>query len=277
MPDITNPFFGEIYSYIRTSVMQRGYTSILYTTEDDLDILTEYLTGTSIRQLDGMILCFVDHDEAIATFIEDIQSEVPVVLLSWDVSNTSFNSVCIDVLEGIYKATSHLISLGHRKLAYIGDFEDNRISQAKFSGFIKALNDTNCKFNREYVCFGGDTFNTGYNAARKFVTNTVDHITAIVAEDDLLAIGAMKYLLQRGIKVPDEIALTGFDDILLSRVYEPSLSTVSLPKDQMGQEVVKLLLSKIEEPGAIKTQILLKTAFIARRSTDRGVPVDFSF
>jgi DNA-binding LacI/PurR family transcriptional regulator len=276
-PDIVNPFFGELYSYIRTYALQGGYNSFLYTPEDNPDLLKGYLTSTSIRQLDGVILCFIDHNELFASFIEEIQTFVPTVILSWNVSSTKFNSVCVDVFEGIYKATVHLLSLGHRQLAYIGESESSRISMEKYNGFAKAMHEAGCEINENFVFYGGDTLQSGYLAARKMIMNTGLGITGIVAEDDFLAIGAMKYLLQKGIKIPDEIALTGFDDILLSRMYEPSLSTVSLPKDRLGKEAVRLLLAKIEKPGTKKTQIIVNTEFIERGSTNKNGPMVFNF
>jgi LacI family repressor for deo operon, udp, cdd, tsx, nupC, and nupG len=105
--------------------------------------------------------------------------------------------------------------------------------------------------------------------------NLSESPAAIVAEDDFLAIGSMKYLLHRGIKIPDEVAVIGFDDILLSSMYEPSLSTISLPKEQIGSEAVKLLLSRIETPAARNRQVILDTKLVVRNSTVKGIPVEF--
>jgi DNA-binding LacI/PurR family transcriptional regulator len=275
MPDVLNPFYGEVYSFMRTSVLQNGYTPILYTTADDLELLKSYLSGISIRQLDGLILCFVDEDEIIKEFIEEIQSQVPIVLISWDVTNVTLNTVVIDVFEGIYTATNHLISLGHKNIAYIGGFESSRISREKYNGFVKAMDDAGLKINLEFVYKGPDSLQTGYHAARKLSRNTNNSPTAIVAEDDFMAVGSMKYFLQNGIKIPDEIAIIGFDDILVGRMYEPSLSTISLPKEQIGVEAVKLLLSKIQKTKGKNKQINLKTTLEVRSSTVKNAPVEF--
>lgn len=276
-PNILNPFYGEVYSFIRMSTLQKGYTPILYTTEDNLDILRGYLSGTSIKHVDGVILCFVEEDEAMQNFIEDVQAQVPVVLISLDISNSKLNSIVIDVFEGIYTATMHLISMNHNNIAYMGGPKNNSITKEKYNGFLKAMNDAGCEVKPEFVSFGNDTLQSGYQAARAFTMNVKGSPTAIVAEDDFLAIGGLKYLLQRGIKVPDEIAVVGFDDIFLSKMYEPSLSTISLPKEQIGLEAVKLLLSKIDKPESKNKKIILKTELIIRNSTDKNIPVEFEF
>ena len=277
VPDISNPFYGEVYKYIRLAIIQKGYTPILYTTEDNLDILRGYLSGISIGQLDGLILCYPGEDEALAAFTEEIQSQVPLVLLGWDISDNKLNSVVIDVFEGIYKATKYMISLGHKDIAYVGGFEGSRISREKYGGFARAMKDAGHEVDSRHVYFGNDTLQSGYQAARSFTMTAGGSLTAIVAEDDFLAIGCLKYLLNRGVRVPEDIAVIGFDDILLARMFEPSLSTISLPKEQIGKEAVKLLMSRIDKPLGKNRQIILNTELVIRNSTDKNAAVEFEF
>lgn len=273
-PDITNPFFVEVYNSIRRSAAANGYIPVLYTTEDNLETLKEYLTSIPIRQVDGVILCFVDENESISKFIENIQESIPLVLLSWDINNSNFSCVCIDVFEGILKSTNHLISLGHRNIAYVGGCEKNRISLEKHNGYIKAMADAGLEVKQEYEYYGDFNLRTGYYAARKFSMFT-KMPSAIVAENDILAIGSIKYLLQRRIKVPEDIAVIGFDNITLSSMYEPALSTISLPISQMGEESVKLLISGINNPNSKSKLIILKNELVVRNSTDKNAPIQF--
>ena len=138
------------------------------------------------------------------------------------------------------------------------------------------MNDAGYDINPMLVHHGSDTMQAGYQAARSFVMST-NRLTAVVAEDDFLAIGCLKYLTQHGIKVPDEVAVTGFDDILLSRMYEPPLSTISIPKKEIGFEAVSLILDRIKKPSAKKKQLIFKTDLIVRNSTDKNMPVEFEF
>jgi LacI family transcriptional regulator, repressor for deo operon, udp, cdd, tsx, nupC, and nupG len=273
-PDITNPFFAEIYDAIRVSSVNKGYTPILYTTDDDLETFKAYLTDISLRQIDGLILCFADEDEEIESLIEKIQSKIPTVLLSWDINTTKFNSVSIDVFEGILRATNHLISLGHKNIAYVGGLEKIRISREKFNGYVKALTNSGLEINQEFIFRGDFKLKTGYNAARKFAMNSCMP-TAIVAENDILAIGSIKYFLQNKIRVPQDVAVVGFDNINFSSIYEPSLSTISLPIHQMGEEAIKLLVSIINKPDSKKKLIILRNELIIRNSTDSNAPVEF--
>jgi len=273
VPDVTNPFFAEVYNSIRSSAMQKGYSSILYTTEDNLNTLKDYLASLSLRHVDGIILCFLDEDEAVEKFIEELQSYIPIVLLSWDMNNTNVNSIVVDVFEGIYSSTKHLINLGYKNIAYIGGPVNSRISMEKFNGYSKALKEADMELNPHCVYHGSYSLQCGYQAARMFLMQSTPP-GAIVGANDIIALGSLKYLLHKKINVPDDIAVTGFDNISLSAMYEPALSTVALPIGQMGKEAIRLVLSEFDESKQKKRQIILDTRLIVRKSTDRTAPVE---
>lgn len=272
VPDITNPFFAEIYNSIRQSAALSGYVPILYTTADDLANLKDYLASISIKQVDGIILCFVDEDEAIVKFIDEVQKFIPLVMLSWNINNTNFNCVSIDVFEGAMKATNHLISSGHKQIGYAGGHD--RVSKEKHSGFTKALRNAGLEPKPECEYYGDFNLQTGYYAARKF-SMLPDMPTAIFAENDILAIGCIKYLLQSNIRVPEDVAVIGFDNIKLSAMYEPSLSTISLPIVQMGEESVKLLVSSMNNRDTKNRLLILRNELVVRNSTDKNAPIEF--
>ena len=272
VPDIGNPFFAEVYNAIRLASVSKGYTPILYTTEDDPDALKTCLESISIHKIDGMILCFVEEDEIIEEYIKNVRSNIPIVLFSRDISNIRSNCIVIDVFEGVGKSTGHLISLGHKNIAYVGGDEKNKVSRQKFSGYLKALRDAGLKTG--HVCHGNFDLRTGYFAARELLM-LPEVPTAIVAESDIIAIGCMKYLLQKGVKIPDDMAVIGFDNIDLSSMYEPSLSTISLPIRNMGEEALKLLLESMNNTSAKSRLIVMNSELIIRNSTDKSIPVQF--
>lgn len=274
VPDITNPFFVEVYNSIKSSASQNGYASILYTTDDSPDTLNYYLTSVQMQHVDGLVLCFIDNNKAIEDFIDELHSNTPMVFLSWDINNTKHNSVVVDVFEGIYTSTRHLIELGHKNIAYIGGPENDIISKEKFNGYTKAMESAGYEVNQQLIFHNSYTLQSGYQAARKLMMLPVI-ADALVAENDIIAIGSAKYFLQRKINIPDDIAVIGFDNIPLSAMYEPSLSTISLPTTQMGNEAIKILMSRIDKPLLKNKQIILKTSLIVRNSTSKNAPLEF--
>jgi len=275
VPDITNPFFAEMYNSIRLSALDSGYTSILYTTEDNPDILKHYLTEPITRHVDGLVLCFLEEDGKIENLIDKIDEKTPVVLLGWDINNTRFNSVVIDVFEGMYKSTTHLIELGHKNIAYIGGPEKDRISKEKFKGYVRAIKTAGYELRHNLILHDNYSLQSGYHAARALTMLPVVP-DAIAAENDILAIGCIKYFLQQKIRIPEDIAVTGFDNIPLAAMYEPSLTTVSIPVEQMGYEAIKLFISLLKTRLSKKRQIIQKTNLIVRNSTFGSAPIEFT-
>lgn len=276
VPDITNPFFAEVYTSIKSSASQNGYASILFTTEDNSDTLNHYLASVNMQHVDGIVLCFIDNNKIVEEFINQLHPSKPIVFLSWDVNNTKRNSVVIDVFEGIYSSTKHLIELGHKNIAYLGGPKNDIISMEKFNGYTKAMESVGYEINQQLIFHSKYTLHSGYQAARK-LTMLTPIPDALVAENDILAIGSLKYFLQRKINVPDDISVIGFDNIPLSAMYEPSLSTISLPLTQMGNEAIKILMSMIGNPSLKTKQIILKTSLIIRSSTSKNAPIEFEF
>ena len=270
VPDIVNPFYTSVYDSVRGSASPYGYKAILYTTEDDLKILRDYLEGDYIDEVDGIILRFLDEDEIAADF-EKIRSRIPFVLLSWDM-NAKTDSVVVDVFDAVNKATNHLLQLGHRDIPYIGGPSDSRISKEKMRGYEKAMGDADSSLRPEYVFMGRYRLQTGYQATQQFLR--LPHPpSAIVAANDTLAIGSMKYLLQKKIRIPEDVAVIGLDNVPLSAMYEPAISTVTIPIERMGLEAVKMLMNRIQKPHSRSRNILLGTELVIRSSTDKISPL----
>lgn len=271
VPEIANPFYTEVYNIVRSIASEKGYTTILYTTEENLDILNDFLTQFSKYTADGLIFCFLDEDEIIQRF-KEVQHSIPITLMSWDINTTEFSSVIINLFDSMYRSTQHLLNIGHRKIAYVGGPDLSRISKEKIQGYKKALQDAKIEVDENYVFAGKYRFQTGYHAAMKFMQNS-NPPTAIVCANDVLAIGCIKYLKYNSYDIPDDIAVMGFDGIQLSYIYDPSISTVVIPIDEMGREAVNMLINKIEKPGSKNRQAIFDTSVVIRRSTKKDAPI----
>jgi LacI family repressor for deo operon, udp, cdd, tsx, nupC, and nupG len=272
-PNITDPFFAELYNSIKIAAIAKSFTPILYTTEDDLELLKDYLVNAMTFHVDGVIMCYVDEDKTVENIIHEIQLRMPIVLITDDLNHTENSSVVIDKFNGIYKATNHLISQGHKKIAYIGGPESSRRAKEKFNGYLKAIKDMGGDINPDYIYSGNYNMQSGYNAARYFsmLSSTP---TAITAASDILAIGSLKYFLHEKIDVPEEIAIIGFNNILLARMYEPGLSSIALPIKKMGNEAIDLLVAKMKNLNSRNRQLILNTELIIRNSTNKDAPLE---
>jgi DNA-binding LacI/PurR family transcriptional regulator len=275
VPDIANWFYSEFYNAMHLAALAGGYSIVLVTTEEDREALREYLENISTQNVDGIILCFLDEDD-LGESLAAAQEKLPIVLLSWDILNTRFNTVVIDLCESLYKTTRHLIDMGRKRIAYIGGTIGSRISAEKYRGYRKAMTESGLPIRQEYYFEGGYRIGTGFRGIRNFMLSVVPP-DAVVCANDVLAIGCIKYLTKKKYAVPDDVAVTGMDNIALSSIFEPSLTTCNIPMTEMSETAISLLHDAIHKRNAPKRQILFNTKLLVRNSTDKDVLIDFEF
>jgi len=251
MPGIINPYFAELFDTIRGVAQSAGYTVLLQTGDETGDISQvgdpEFSTP-SIQRVDGIILCFPERDHSAVKLVSSF-SPLPVSILSWHrLTGLNAGTVVLDVRDGIYQTTKHLISLGHRSFGYIGGHDWSTISGEKRHGFLQALAEEGVVFDPKLEYHGKYRMETGFDGTGDILEK--GNPTAFVAENDVLAVGCVKYCLQNGISVPDQVAVTGFDDIALAAMFEPSITSARHPLELMAQAAVRYVVTGGKEESA---------------------------
>lgn len=273
--DLSNYFFVELYNAIKMEAAKHGYFVILYTAQEDRGVLKEFLKNPEKINADGIIFAFLDEQD-LAESLSKVKEALPTTLITWDIENIDFNTVIVDLCEAIYLSTKHLIELGHERIAYINGIPGARLSNEKHRGFKLAMNEAKLPIFEEYYYEGTYVFGTGFRGARHFAM-LEKRPTAIVCSNDIIAIGCTKYLTRKSIAVPREIAVTGVNNLVLSKILEPPLTTVSVPIESMGSEAVNMLLASIDKKMSDTHQVVLKTQLIVRNSTVADTVVEFEF
>ena len=274
VPDITNSFYADVYNHIRSAATSKGFTTQLYTSEENVNVLSDILSQLTPVKVDGIIIAFLDEDE-IMTQLAAAQTNIPITLMSWDLDN-QFSSVILNLHSTIYRSTKYLIDHGHERIAYISGIASSRISQEKFSGFKKAMSEAGYKVPDEYVYHGKYLFRTGYQAAKQFMM-LEEPPTAVVAANDILAIGCCKYLGSHGYRIPYDVSVTGMDGVQLAYIYDPSITTMAMPTEEMCREVVEMLSNKIDKPGSKNRQTIYEANLVIGRSTSAAAPLHLDF
>ncbi len=275
VPSILNPFYSEIYHAIRTECLQRGYTPILYATDENMEVLRSILVNVGASHVDGAILCFLDEEEIIRR-LEEMETRTPVALMSWHVQSKKFSCVVADVYSAIVASTRHVIELGHKRIGYVGGRLSRSISQAKLRAFKTTIAGAGLPLLNDLIVADAFRYETGFTATRAFM-QAKDPPTAIVAANDMLAIGCVKYLINNGFKVPEEVAVIGHDGIQLASIYDPSISTMAQPIAETGRTLVDMVLSRIEKPSSKRSRAVFQFELKVRRSTDKNAPIIFEF
>ncbi len=252
--EILNPFYMEVYRGMEDCAEENGYTIVLSRNFDPGRIRQ--------RRYDGIILSDISPGK------EDdyITLGIPAVVTDYGGKPLNIPSVGIDIKGGAMKAAQFLLESGHRKVAFITMLE-NRDDQ-RLSGFLNFLDKAGASVSREPVTVvntqGNNGYAKGYNAAVELLQRTGGDITAVFAFNDTMAIGAMKAFSERDIKLPGDISVMGFDDIIQSGFTTPALTTVRLPKYEQGYESARLLINMLR--GHKAESMTLDTELVERDS-----------
>jgi LacI family transcriptional regulator len=176
-------------------------------------------------------------------------------------------AVMADNQQGGYLATDHLVQLGHRRIGFIARPEELSHSQGRMMGYMEALENAGVPFDAALVCEGGFRFESGKRAVWKLL-DSEDPPTAIFAYNDIMAIGALRGAHERGLCVPDDFSVVGFDDIAQASFTCPALTTVFQDKFNMGKQATNLLIKLIEKQDLIEEELSpLEVYLVVREST----------
>ncbi len=219
------------------------------------------------RRVDGMILSgprFEDQE-----WLERWGQEIPVVLLG-HLAGSALPSVDVDNAQAAAMATRHLLGLGHRRIGLITNAPlSYTASYERWLGYRRALEEAGVPYDETLVAFGAFTPASGAAAMERLLA-LPDPPTAIFVASDVVAFGALQAARRRGLRVPQDLALVGFDDVPLAAYVDPPLSTVHLPAEDLGREAGRLLLQWIQEGRPPTTRIRLATGLIVRQSCGAG-------
>ena len=265
LPNIGNPFYARIVKGIEDVAHKNGYNVMLCNTDSDAERERMYLELLKSRLADGVIfMAPVLGKEGLT----EIGKSFPVVQCCEYTEGAQVSHVSIDNHAAAYKLTKHLISAGHQRIGMISCRGAVVSIMQRESGFKKALADSGIGFREELVKYGDYSFNSGLRAANQFVSMK-DRPTAIFAISDIMAIGALRSIRENNLKVPEDMAVAGFDNINFASMCYPTLTTISQPKYDMGCISMELLLQQIRGELKERKDILLEYEIIIRESTVR--------
>jgi len=264
VPDITNPFFPELAKYVEETALRYGYSVIL--TSLDLNKGKNYLDMLSNRYIDGIICTTNQIPESDIDYIQKLG--IPFVALDRAVDSKAIASISVNNYQGGTMAVEHLLSIGCKKIAHISGPFHVKTSLERYRGFVDTL-EKNHMFHPSLVIEGDFTINSGIEITYKLLQKSPD-IDGIFTSNDLIAVGALKALIRLGKKVPDDIAIIGFDGITLGTSVEPEISTIAQPISKIGSLSVERLIELINnQQSTISSSLQLEVELVQRASTTK--------
>jgi DNA-binding LacI/PurR family transcriptional regulator len=272
VPFITGYFYVELLKGVQHAVSKHKYDLILYSA-DDLKKTGLYIRRTlHERRVDGVLLISLGIP---AKYAEALQGrKMPLVLV--DAFHPAHDSITVNNKDGAYQAVRHLISLGHRSIAIVNGHLECAPAQERLAGYQQAMAEAGLETRKSLMLSSdelsgeaailNDGFNkqAGYLAMRRLLQATGDRPTAVFMASDIQAMGAIKALREAGLRMPEDIAMVGFDDIELAEFLE--LTTVKQPMFKMGEQAVERLLALITNPDAERRHQRIETELVVRGS-----------
>ncbi len=257
IPEITNPYYGEMVQAVEEASFKHGYTVILCHSGHVREREMAYSQVLRSKQVDGVIFLPVTPD--LGPVHSLTRAGIHVVILERVVPG--YPSIVADEQHAGYLATRHLLDLGHRRIGCIVLAEDSTSSTARAEGYRSALLEAGILPKKQWIVESEYGYAAGEMAAHEFLKVSRPP-TAVVAHNDLMAIGAMKAFGDAGLKIPSDVSVVGFDDIAAASYVQPGLTTIAYPKRQMGREAVEILLNLLGSkektiPGTLKLTVKL--------------------
>ena len=230
----TNPFYGELLSAIEYTARKNGYHLLLGGTQED----QSYVNVAQNRGVDGIIV-----DAYPGRNLQELRGmNVPIVLVDSYVKDAAFHTIGIEDREGARMATEYLIAKGHRDIAFVsGSIREHGVNSKRYQGYCDALAAAGIAPDENALYSDTVSYEYGVAAAGQYVRRGRKQTAAFVTAD-VLAVGLVKGLLQRGLRIPEDLSVVGFDDVYLSRICYPSLTTVHQDIARKGAEAVRLIM-----------------------------------
>jgi LacI family transcriptional regulator len=263
VPDLGTGYIGEIIRGIDGELSFLGLDLVLYTTHRTASKEANYVANLASGMVDGLLLVLPRNP---ADYVGTLtQLKFPFVLIDHQGAGGECPAVGATNWQGAFDATEYLIKLGHTRIGFITGSTDLGCAVDRLAGYRAALRTYHVPENPDLI-YEGTFFQPDGYAGASALLDLTDPPTAIFASNDVMAMGVMDAVRNRGLRIPDDVSVIGFDDIPQASLVRPGLATVQQPLEKMGRVAAQMLLDLLEHPDAEMERIELPTKLIARES-----------
>ncbi|MBV9645357.1 MAG: LacI family DNA-binding transcriptional regulator [Verrucomicrobia bacterium] len=267
IPTIPNPFFPEFVRGAEDAASEKGYSIFLCNSDEGTEKEVEYLRLLRHHRVAGILVSCVSGPADSEPVLTKLASHhIPIASLGSAQPGQGIVALRVSETEITRAAANHLLGLGHRRIAFITPPPSKNIAQMRIEGFKKAFLDANLPIRPEYLVDGGFELQDGIRGAQQLLSLRYPP-TAIVAANDLVAIGVISTLKRHGHRVPSDTSVVGIDDIQMAPLLDPPLTTGAQPIYQIGLQGMENILLRIQNPRLETSEIMFETRLTIRQST----------
>ena len=263
IPDLENPFFTAVVRGIDLVLQKAGYTLLLANSDEDAARERNILETLRAEGVAGII--FVPINAARDAYRDVLAPPLHTVAVDRSPSNVRSDLVTVDNVEGTRTGVAHLLAMGHRDVALLGGPSRHSTAKERERGYEQALRDAGRPLRPELVYYGDFREGGGYDGMKALIA-LPHRPTAVFVANNLMTLGAFRALHEAGIRIPEEIAVVGFDDMPWATSLNPPLTVASQPSQEIGSSAADLLLDRIARPDRAIRHLILETKLVVRES-----------
>jgi DNA-binding LacI/PurR family transcriptional regulator len=263
IPDLQNPFFADLARGVEDVAARHGYTVLIGNSDENVEKEARYLNAMMAEAVDGIIL--PPSCEGRSAAVDLARAGVPLVCVDRRLDKARADTVVVDNVRGAAEATEHLIALGHRRIGYLEGKQGVSTTRERLEGYRTALADRGIESDPALIVAGDSRPESGRRLAAKLL-EMPDRPTALLVGNGMMAIGALEAIHARGLRIPDDIAVVGYDDMPWALAVTPALTVVRQPGYELGSRAMELLRQRISEPERSITTVMLQPELVVRGS-----------
>lgn len=239
---IGSPFYDTVAQGVIVGLTDSGYSPIFVDGQWEISNEIGAIKALLGRQVDGLVLIGGGVAEAQ---LDELCSGIPFIVVARQLENNNHRSIYTDNVDGGYRATKHLLEHGHRRIAIIRGLAHHPDAVDRYDGYLKAINEYDVQLDADLIYEGDFSAESGVAGVEKLLDKGTE-FTAIFAANDMTAFGARLALYRKGIRVPEDVSIVGFDDQMEAMFSTPPLTTVRQPSREMGEQAAKAVLGLID-------------------------------
>jgi LacI family transcriptional regulator len=263
--DFSDYFFTQVIAGAEVEARKHGYFFMLGSTERNPQDEPEYIRLLTERHVAGILFARPSTEPDDRHLLGLLRDGVPVVTTAYYIPGADLTVVDVDNADGAQQATHYLLECGRRQVAMITGPATWKSVHDRTKGYNLALAAAGITLDPGLIAKGDWSYQSGYRAMGELLGRGVS-FSAVFAQNDQMAIGAIRSLREAGRRVPDDVAVVGYDDIPVAEYCDPPLTTIRQPMQEVGKVATRLLIQAIEQPGMDRGEVLLKAELIRRRS-----------
>jgi DNA-binding LacI/PurR family transcriptional regulator len=263
IPDIQNPFYVEVLRGIEDVAYKNKYAIIMCNFSQDSKKEELYLDILQSESVDGLIAAPTnEHNQKVITMVKN---GLPIVCVDRGLQNVDVDVVLVENKEGAFSAVNYLAKAGYKRIAYISGLSELPSSQQREKGYKEALLSNKLKIDQTLIKYGDSGHDSGVKLCNELLDMPVPP-DAIFTGNNLITLGALETIHKRGLQIPKDVAIVGFDDMYWSISLNPPLTAVRQPAYEIGKRAAELLIQRINDPTRPTVSMILKTELMIRKS-----------